>query len=451
MSADGGIPQGRYEGYQKNRLQFLEPDDELQKIGPGTPCGDYLRRFWMPITMTSQLPEDRPLRLRRMGEDLVLFKDKSGRYGLLHLNCSHRNTSLEFGIIEDRGLRCCYHGWKYDVDGTILETPGEPETSKIKEKVCHGAYPVLEYKGLVFAYFGPSAERPPFPFMDVMELEGDTMVPFMIPSPCNWMQVSENSFDPYHTVFLHTRVTGPQFVSNFGVMPVIDIFERQYGYFYTNSRRCKDKIWLRIHDHLHPNFSQNGSMFPTGEEQKYFLRAGLTRWVVPVDDTNTMTIAWRHFIDGYDPLGLGDPNECGYNKVDFYGQTDQRPYEQRQRNPGDYEAWVGQGPRNVHKRENLAFTDRGVAMVRRQIREDIRKVAAGKKIDTLASLGNPLPTYGGDTVLRIPPRNADDRQLVSEISHKVAAIYRSGDAYQGRDREEFIIRELKKLETSYGG
>ena len=112
--------QAAYGGYHKAKRP--PEDDELTHVGPGTPCGEYFRRFWIPVIMTQEL-DDVPKRLRILGEDLVAFQDKSGNYGLLHLHCSHRNASLEFGVIEQRGLRCCYHGWLYDTDGTILEMP----------------------------------------------------------------------------------------------------------------------------------------------------------------------------------------------------------------------------------------------------------------------------------------------------------------------------------------
>ena len=121
------LPQGKFDGYPRNGLPGLAPDDEITRIGPGTPGGEYLRRFWMPIALNSMVGE-LPLRLRRMGEDLVLFRDRSGQLGLLHLLCAHRNASLEFGIVEQQGIRCCYHGWLFGTDGTILETPGEPKT-----------------------------------------------------------------------------------------------------------------------------------------------------------------------------------------------------------------------------------------------------------------------------------------------------------------------------------
>ena len=115
---------------------------------------------------------DLPMAVRIMGEDLVVFRDLSGHVGLLHRQCSHRRTSLEYGVIAEHGIRCCYHGWLFDVDGTILETPGEPEDSPIRHNLAHGAYPALEYKGLVFAYMGPPEKKPEFPIYDTMDMPG---------------------------------------------------------------------------------------------------------------------------------------------------------------------------------------------------------------------------------------------------------------------------------------
>ena len=140
-------------------------DEELTRVGPGAPCGEYLRRFWQPVVLSEEL-RDLPRRLRIMSEDLVAFRDRSGAVGLLELHCPHRGTSLEFGLISDKGIRCCYHGWLFDVDGTILETPGEPADSTLKGRLFHGAYPVREYQGLVFAYMGPPDKVPDFPIFD---------------------------------------------------------------------------------------------------------------------------------------------------------------------------------------------------------------------------------------------------------------------------------------------
>ena len=160
-----------YSGYDHRVVP--EDDKELTRVGPGTPAGEYLRRFWQPIFVTGQLT-GLPLAITRLGEELVAFRDKSGRIGLVEAHCPHRGTSLEFGKIEERGIRCCYHSWLVDVDGKILETPGEPEDSTLKDRLHHGAYPVTEYNGLVFAYMGPLEKMPEFPKVRSLR---DTRVP----------------------------------------------------------------------------------------------------------------------------------------------------------------------------------------------------------------------------------------------------------------------------------
>lgn len=439
-------PAGAFRGHARSSLFAQLPDPELTQVGPGTPCGEYLRRFWHPIALTSMVTE-LPLRVRRLGEDLVLFRDGSGQYGLLHLYCAHRNTSLEYGIIEQTGIRCCYHGWLFAPDGTILETPGEPATSTIRKTHCQGAYPVIETKGLIFAYFGPIDDMPPFPVFDTMELPDDTMAPLLIPVPCNWVQVFENSTDPYHVTFLHSRVSGVQFQENLKLLPTVTYHERPTGHFYTSARKVGDLAWFRVHDHLLPNFSQNGGMHVEGDQPVYFVRTGLTRWIVPVDDTNTLYIAWRHFNLETDPKGKGRPELCGYNSADFYGQTDERDYETRQRSPGDYEAWIGQGEISVHAREIMAFTDKGVAAYRRRLRRAIRRLVEGTAPPPMTDYGQPVPTYGGDTILRVPSTDLDDATLLERVSHSIAAIYQSGDALVGQARIDHIRNGLRALEA----
>ena len=152
-------PKDRTEPYSGYFLRDLpEPDTELAHIGAGTRMGEFMRRFWQPVCLADQLT-DLPLAIRVLGEDLVAFRDKTGNVGVLHRHCSHRGTSLEYGIVSEKGLRCCYHGWLFDVDGTVIETPGEPPGSKLRDSLRHGAYPAFEYKGLVFAYLGPPQEK----------------------------------------------------------------------------------------------------------------------------------------------------------------------------------------------------------------------------------------------------------------------------------------------------
>jgi len=145
----------RYGGYYHREVP--EEDAELTHVRPGTPCGEYMRRFWQPVCFSDEL-RDLPLRVKILGEELVVFRDQSGTVGLLELHCPHRGTSLEFGLIDAKGIRCCYHGWLFAADGTILETPGEPAISTLKDRLYHGAYPTHEHQGVVFAYMG--APRP---------------------------------------------------------------------------------------------------------------------------------------------------------------------------------------------------------------------------------------------------------------------------------------------------
>ena len=259
-------------------------DAELTHVGPGTPGGDFMRRFWHPVATAAELGE-LPKRVRILGEELVLFRDGSGRAGLLQKHCPHRGASFEYGICESRGIRCCYHGWLFDVDGTILETPAEPEDSPIRRRFRAGAYPLVERNGIIFAYLGPPSERPLFPVFDTFDIPGVESVAYSLPYPCNWLQIVENAMDPFHGVFLHARVSGTHFFDTWARLGIVDFHEREIGFYYTNARRVGDNIWLRIHDILLPNFTQAGAVFATdGSAIKHFGRCSFTRWVVPVDD-----------------------------------------------------------------------------------------------------------------------------------------------------------------------
>eukprot|EP01037_Dinobryon_pediforme_P028130 gene28130-31285_t len=159
------------------RHTIQERQHTLARVGPGTPCGDYLRRFWHPVMKTDDLA-DLPKLVRHLGEELIMFRDGSGRFGLVHKYCPHRHVSLEFGIITQPGIRCCYHGWEFNVEGAVIEAPAEKNDANIRASVVLGAYPVIEYRGLLFAYLGPPEERPPFPYYDTFDIEGGELVPY---------------------------------------------------------------------------------------------------------------------------------------------------------------------------------------------------------------------------------------------------------------------------------
>ena len=225
-----------YQGYGVRRP--AGPDVELARIGPGTPAGEYPRRFWHPVALSSELA-DLPVALRILGEELVVFRDGEGRIGLVHRRCAHRRASLEYGTCRHRGIRCCYHGWHFDIDGTLLDVPGQPPEvqARLKHRVRLGAYPAFEYRGLVFAYLGPPEVIPEFPVYDTFKLPDMEMVPYRAPFRCNWLQVLDAIVDPIHTSFLHSSISREQFSAGFGEIGRIDFFDRGAWLMGTNTRR----------------------------------------------------------------------------------------------------------------------------------------------------------------------------------------------------------------------
>ncbi len=423
--------------------EALDPDFDFLEVGPATPTGEYLRRFWHPVAMASQLDAGKPVTIKILCEDLVVFRDLRGRVGVLHKHCAHRRASLEYGRIEEHGIRCCYHGWHFDIDGTILETPGEPKDSPIRHRICQGAYPAKEYKGLIFCYLGPPEEKPDFPILDAMEIKGHDLVPYSIHSPNNWLQETENAIDPFHSVFLHGRISGPQFpgLEHFLDLPIVRYRERDGGIVYAHARRSQedDLVRLRFHDYLYPNAAQNGGMFQVMDRPKAFGRTSLTKWVTPLDNVNSRKFGWRHFNDADEVLRQGDRESVGWEKVDFYGQTAHRSYEEKQNNPGDWEAWTSQGAMNVHRREYLGTTDEGVALLRSRLRRDIKRIQQGKSIAMLKQSDNGLvPTYGGDTVLKLDKHSDNDAAYLGTVIDSVIDIHLRAGSLETEERAQFI-------------
>ncbi len=413
---------GPYQGYYHREIPAEDP--ELTHVGPGTPAGEYLRRFWQPVAFSHELA-DVPLALRILGEDLVVFRDHSGRVGLLEQHCSHRGTSLEFGRLEERGIRCCYHGWLYDVDGQVLETPAEPPASTYKDRVWHGAYPTREYQGMVFAYLGPPDRQPALPIYDVFDLPGYQLVPGRKHVlPCNWLQSKENAMDLAHIVFLHTRISGPQFTESHGLLSTLEWRETPTGLMTIEPRRVGDNIWLRTIDFILPNIHQFGPTWENGKQEKYSNRPQHTIWSVPIDDTHTMNISFMYL----SPDEAADPARVERIRESF-GQTDDRPYAERQRVPGDYDAQVSQRPIAIHALEHLASSDRGVIMVRKLLRDGVRAVQQGQDpLGLVREEGQVIPTYCRDWIQRLPPAATPeaDEQLLRDTADQVVADYLAG-------------------------
>ncbi len=412
----------RYGGYHHRDVPA--EDASLTHVGPDTPGGEYLRRYWQPICFSDDL-NDLPLRVTILGEDLVVFRDHSGAVGLLELHCPHRGTSLEFGLIDAKGIRCCYHGWLFAPDGAILETPGEPADSTLKDRLCHGAYSTHEQIGIVFAYMGPPEHRPPFPMYDSFARPGYRLIPgkkyFY---PCNWLQIMENAMDPAHTAFLHTIVSGSQFTNEFGVLPELEFVETPVGMIYVATRRVGQNIWARMVEAVLPNLQQVAPIWEDGQHEHPFSGPMMSRWIVPLDNTNTMLIEYRHVSDteGVTPAWWAD------REIMLPGQLAAESYAEGQRRPGDFEAQVSQRPIAIHGLEHLSETDRGVSMFRNQLRRGSRAVQAGQDpMGLCRDAGAVNATYCNDTVVRGPlaENEARDRQLLRETGRRLAESYLS--------------------------
>ncbi len=356
---------------------------ELTHVEFGTPMGELLRRYWQPFCLSEELG-DLPKSVRILGEDLVGFRDGNGRTGLIDRHCAHRGTSMEYARIEPEGIRCCYHGWLFDVEGRCLEQPAEPPESRSRENVRQDWYPTHEYGGLVFAYMGPPELQPQFPEYDNLARDDAVLVAYRNISrgavaECNWLQIQENAMDPIHTAFLHQTISGSQFTDLFGDHGSrrLDFEETPTGMIYIRKSTLSNGAqYTRIAE----NFVPNARSIPDpyySEESPDSEQSRLIGWWVPVDNTHTMGfhIERLRVVDGKPvPSVLAQAREGRASGT----QAARRSYEETQREPDDREAQVSQGPIAVHAMENLASSDRGVAMFRRRLKEGLESLRKGE-------------------------------------------------------------------------
>jgi nitrite reductase/ring-hydroxylating ferredoxin subunit len=364
---------------------------DLTDTAPGTKMGNLLRRYWHPVGLAGDAT-DRPKAIRVLGEDLILFRDKQGRPGLVYPRCAHRGTTLYYGKVEERGIRCCYHGWLFDVEGHCLEQPCEPELGRHRDEVRQPWYPVEERYGLVFAYLGPPELKPVLPRWDVLEeLESDAIIaatdqiqsgPKIV--PCSWTHHYDNVPDHYHVPILHGSNSGVQFVEMMARMP-------QIGWEYTGigvntrSRRKLDsgKTLLRITEGVLPNIR----LVPDPAASRYG-KCESVSWLLPVDDTHYMLYAALKKKPGW-TRAFTRP---GGKSWDELSEAEHQQF------PDDYEAQVGQGPITLHSEEHLGTTDQGVVMLRRLLLQQADAVAEGKdpagvNFDAAAT---PVATHAGN-------------------------------------------------------
>ena len=435
-----------FQGYRRQRETAGAVEDaELTHVGPGTPCGEYLRRYWQPVALADEI-DSLPLLVRVLGETLVLFRDRGGRVGLLHRHCAHRGASLEYGIVAERGIVCCYHGWHYDIDGTLIQAGSEPPDNPLCRKVVQGAYPAVERNGIVFAYLGPPEMQPPVPVFDTEFMPDTERRAFSITTPCNWLQIYENTQDPIHVLHLHARSSGVQFGAASGVDQVIDYRETPLGMVNVQTRWVAGRVWTRLTDSILPNANQTGAIWEEAEAPKFFQRAAMLRWMVPMDDTSTRTIGWRFSGKRLDPRGQDRLDKVGRESIDFIGQTaDERDYRERQRHPGDYEAQVSQRPIAIHALEHPASSDAGVARLRRLLRTRIRALGAGGEAPQPDRHGlEHVPTYCQDTVCDWPGDTEPDRETLRSHGQRIADAVIESATLAPVEREQHIRARVEQ-------
>ena len=271
-----------------------EENNLLTQIGPGTPCGSLLRRYWQPVALAEELPEGgTPVKVKILSEELVLFRDDKGRPGLLGLHCSHRGTDLSYGRVEDGGLRCLYHGWLYDVAGRCLEQPGEPGGGEHKDAIRHLAYPCREMGGIILTYMGPG-EPPLPPNYEFLTVPAEYRTATKLYESCNYLQGNEGNIDPVHLSFLHQCLDEAQIArrrmvpgSNSSdntllgedITPTIEVEITDFGLrIYTLRSAGRDKRYLRVTNFVMPNLAVFGG---AGVGSGYSIH-----WHVPIDDTS---------------------------------------------------------------------------------------------------------------------------------------------------------------------
>jgi len=260
----------------------------LSLTGPGTPGGEFMRRYWQPVALSKDVTRGgQPKAIRIMSEDLVLFRDDAGRAGLLGLHCSHRLTSLAYGRVEDGGVRCPFHGWLYDVEGRCLEQPAEPEGSAFKDQVRHPAYPCQELGGLIFAYMGPPERKPLLPRYEVLVRDDGTRKVDFYPINSNYLQNLEGAVDTVHFSYLHMdRWSQVKHKLSTLPKPELDWEETEYGIWQkSNLPNVQYGILNMVYTYFFfpAGFMRVQGSSAGGDDIKKF-----QSWYVPVDDQHTL-------------------------------------------------------------------------------------------------------------------------------------------------------------------
>jgi phthalate 4,5-dioxygenase len=381
-----------------------EENDLITQTGPGTPGGDFLRRYWHPVALSEELPPDAPLPVKIMSEDLVLFRDAHGRLGLLGLHCAHRRADLSYGRIENGGLRCLYHGWLYDRHGRCLEQPCEPPEKRFCEKVHQTAYPCEEHAGIVFAYLGPG-EPPLFPAYEPFRAPPGHVLVTKIFHECNYFQANEGNLDPSHVSYLHRQGNVPQNLKRpvegtggklplalyeADMAPHIDAEETAYGIRIFSTRSVEgNRTFFRVTNFILPNKATiPGPM--SGDGYNLY-------WHVPIDDTHH----WRYDIVFRRSAPMEQKDIERNSEILDELSEDYRPKRNKANrylqdresmktwsfsgmgrifNVQDTAIVEGSGSIVDRTREFLGPSDRAIILARRQVLKAIRDLQTGREV-----------------------------------------------------------------------
>lgn len=348
---------------EKNRL--------LTEVGPGKPMGELLRRYWHPVAGASEFDNQATKAIRLFGEDLVMYKDLSGNYGLVDRHCPHRNADLSYGIIEQNGLRCAYHGWQFDHTGQCTHQPYEETVdpqARMRRNTQVKAYPVREKAGMLWAYMGPQP-APELPDWDLFNYRNGFAQAVFAEIPCNWLQCQENSIDPIHFEWNHNNwgmrlngIDGPYVPTHLK----LKFEEIDLGFLYKRVRAGESEdnpLWTIGRMVLWPNCFYLGHQF---------------EWRVPIDDHNTLSVIWvfcrvpteqEPYVQEKIPSWYGPIKDPVTGRWITSHVTNQ-----------DFVAWVGQGAITDRTREKLGQSDMGIVMMRNRYFKEIEAMQQGKPL-----------------------------------------------------------------------
>ena len=348
-----------------------ERTERLTRVGPGTPMGEYLRRFWHPVAALVELDAWPIKKVRLLGEDFALFRSESGGLGLVADRCPHRGASLSCGMTDGAGIRCAYHGWKYDLDGQCIDTPAEPPESRLKERIKIAGHPVQIMGGLAWAYIGPKPV-PLLPRYEHLVIDGWNRSTGVSRLPCNWLQIAENTLDSLHVEFLHMKFTNWARAQR-GEAPIAVRRHARVAYELFEHGIVKKRMWEGDSEDSQEWQVGHPLVFPSTLLVPYHAGWVQFQFRVPVDDTNSI-VYW------YD-VKKATADEPLHTDVPIWEnpwQTADGQFMPEKINPQDMMVWITQGAVTDHALENLGESDRGVALYRRSLLDGIDCVERGE-------------------------------------------------------------------------